>query len=367
MNTDFRIQISLFTHPKFLKLHRQLGDAGTMALIRLFAYAAQNKPDGVLTNTDADDLALAAGFDGNAETFISTLVKVRFIEVRSDGVYCIHDWAEHNPWAVAAPARSEKAKNAANARWGDAKKTDEQSGKHASIVPDATNAMLNDTTSMQQASFSNAPLLSSPNLSSPNQERETREETERLSANADGLPGNPSGGELENTGGGDNPDATEDAPTEDATGNTEKKPTRPARTDPDALLKALFVAFRGGRYPHRTEEWAAKFPEGEFKSARSCLRSMASDGVTPEQMRQATDAAMRRFKEESMVTIPTINRHWTALLEPDPVPRGSPSSDLFSSTPAPVRRGNDLSLSELEQRNKQRIEEWTKQGLAIIQ
>lgn len=308
MNTDFRIQIGLFTHPKYLKLHRQLGDSGAIALVCLFAYAAQNKPDGILTNADADDIAIASGYSGDSDAFVASLLKIRFLEQREDGVYFIHDWAEHNPWAVTAPARSDKARVAANKRWGNTAKPvehaggkGEQSDKQADAVPDATNAMLNNATSMQQASVSNAPLPSSPLPSSPNQKDTlslgSQADDDSLPAYAGGREGSPI---------------------------PEKKTTRTKsaggvpRTNPDAAPMALFAAFRESRYPNKDSAFWENIPASEYRAIKTVLVAMVKDGTTPEQVKQATAAAMCRYRDVGMVTIPGISRHFTALLEDIP-------------------------------------------------
>lgn len=109
---DARIQTSLPTHPKTKKLIRRLGPAGAWHLVRLFLWAAENRTDGNLTGLSDEDLELAVDFDGEEGAFVQTLVSVGFLD-GEEGARSIHDWAEHNPWAAGAEARSEKSKWAA--------------------------------------------------------------------------------------------------------------------------------------------------------------------------------------------------------------------------------------------------------------
>ena len=116
MNNDFRVIVTLPTHPKTKKLMRQLGDRAFYNLIRLWAWVAQNKPEGLLANMDKDDIEIAADWDGDEGLFVDTLIALRFIDCE-DGVCKIHDWEENNGYASAANKRSEKARLAAKARW----------------------------------------------------------------------------------------------------------------------------------------------------------------------------------------------------------------------------------------------------------
>lgn len=116
MNTDYRISVSLPNHHKTAKLIRRIGKDGMWSLICLWAYTAQNRPDGTLTDLDADDIAIAAKWDGDPDKFISTLVEVGFLDQTDDGLI-VHDWTKHNGYASSANIRSEAARAAAQKRW----------------------------------------------------------------------------------------------------------------------------------------------------------------------------------------------------------------------------------------------------------
>lgn len=93
MNTDFRLSIGLFTHPKFIKLRRRLGGDGALGYIRLLAFAVQYREDGVLRGLDHDDIAQAAGWTGDAEMLLSGLVKIGLLNESDEG-YMIAEWPE---------------------------------------------------------------------------------------------------------------------------------------------------------------------------------------------------------------------------------------------------------------------------------
>ncbi len=109
MNTDIRVSIGLTTHPKTIKLMRRCGDRAFFSLISLWLWAAQFRPDGVLSGMDQEDIEISAGWQGETGKFSSELIALHFID-EADGVYCLHDWAEHNSWAAKAEERGDQAR-----------------------------------------------------------------------------------------------------------------------------------------------------------------------------------------------------------------------------------------------------------------
>ena len=116
MNTDIRVSVDFWEHPKTLKLIRSLGIEAPVALQRLWMYAAKFRPDGVLSDLETIDVAEAARWNGDPDKFVKALLDRGWLD-KEDGIYIIHDWPEHQPWVVSAPERSRRAKCAINARW----------------------------------------------------------------------------------------------------------------------------------------------------------------------------------------------------------------------------------------------------------
>ena len=110
MNTDFRVSVDFFTHHKTKKLARRIGDIGVLALMRLWAYAAKNKQDGSLLNMGIEDIEIAADWDGGDGVLVSALLEVGFLDESPYGVYELHNWRIHNPWAFEAEQRSDAAR-----------------------------------------------------------------------------------------------------------------------------------------------------------------------------------------------------------------------------------------------------------------
>jgi hypothetical protein len=164
MNTDIRLQLSFRNHPKTKKLRFKLGADGLVAWIWILMFAAESRSDGDLVGLDAEDLALAADYPGDADELVDVLVQTRLLDELEDG-WRIHDWAENNPWAAGARERSERAKKAARARWeGDDPGTEKQGVKCKKDAPSKGRAM-------PRARSSNAPSPSPSPSPSPKNSR----------------------------------------------------------------------------------------------------------------------------------------------------------------------------------------------------
>ncbi len=158
MSEDIRINVDFFTHHKTRRLKRRLGTDAVLSLITLFCYVGKNRPEGALLGLDADDIADVAGWDGDAQEFVSELCGIGFLEQCEEGIYHIHEWDEHNPWAADQTERSEKSKKAANKRWEKvrASKAKEQAEQASSNAHDNNELCSNDANAMLEQCPSNA-------------------------------------------------------------------------------------------------------------------------------------------------------------------------------------------------------------------
>ena len=200
MNTDIRLQVTLLSHPKTIKLRRRLGDGAFIALIQLWIFVAQNKPSGQLTGMDVDDIEIAAGWTGEEGALVSELLTLRLLDETDDG-YSVHDWQDNNPWCCKSDERSDQARKAINTRWEKVRSKkaetskdnteciDDKYSNNQDVILNDTNSntecidekysnnqdvILNDTNSNTECidekySF---PFLSSPILTLPNQRQE---------------------------------------------------------------------------------------------------------------------------------------------------------------------------------------------------
>ncbi len=124
MSADIRLSVDFLAHHKTLKLKRKLGNEAVLALIGLFCYAGKFRSGGALAGLDAEDIADASGWaGGDAQSYVSTLCEVGFLEKREEGIYSIHDWAKHQPWVAGAEDRKAAASKAGKASAEARKKT----------------------------------------------------------------------------------------------------------------------------------------------------------------------------------------------------------------------------------------------------
>ena len=131
MNTDIRIDIRLPRHWKYRKLKRAIGTTPMEYLIVFWGTVAEQKPDGNLIGWASADIEDAAGWDGEPGVFCAAMMAVGFLDETETG-FLPHDWADHQPWAVGAEERSEKARSAAKAKWGKTSKEEKSvAGKKA--------------------------------------------------------------------------------------------------------------------------------------------------------------------------------------------------------------------------------------------
>jgi hypothetical protein len=160
---DIRLMLSFRGHHKTKKLRLKLGEAGPLGFIYLLMFAAESKTDGVLGEMDADDIALAADYRGDALEFVDTLRLLKMLDF--DGqTYSIHDWEEHNPYAAGADERREHGRKAARARWKKEKglaigaSTKNQQLSKKNDAPSMNGHCTEHESAMQGAQLGNAPV-----------------------------------------------------------------------------------------------------------------------------------------------------------------------------------------------------------------
>ncbi len=121
MNSDIRISVTFPTHPKTIMLIDRIGLEGAWALVRLWVFAAQHRPDGILRGMSPEAIRIACGYAGRIEELIAVLKEpaTRFLDTDdpATGALVLHDWKTHNPWAAGSEERSEKARKLARLRW----------------------------------------------------------------------------------------------------------------------------------------------------------------------------------------------------------------------------------------------------------
>lgn len=110
MNTDIRLNLEFFSHPKIVKLERRLGVVAVKSLLQLWLWVARNRPNGDLDNMDVEDIEIAAGWSGDSGAFVAALESLRLLDSCNNNCYAIHNWERHNGWAARSSEREDKAR-----------------------------------------------------------------------------------------------------------------------------------------------------------------------------------------------------------------------------------------------------------------
>lgn len=105
------MKIDALDHPKTITLSAELGISlpqtiGHLEL--LWAFVAQKTPQGNIGKWQNSVIAHAAQWQGDAETFVSALVKVGFFDEDQEHRLLVHDWIDHMPnWVRAKLTKSD--------------------------------------------------------------------------------------------------------------------------------------------------------------------------------------------------------------------------------------------------------------------
>jgi hypothetical protein len=146
VSLNVRLNCNFYTHRKTAKLRAALGDAALWIPPRLWAYAAENQPDGEFGDYTAAELASLIGYTKDPNAMLQALLQAGFMDSKP---LRIHDWGEYNGFHAVYAAR---AKHAAEARWAKERtkeKVQERRGEEASIAssighPSTTSAKSTD-------------------------------------------------------------------------------------------------------------------------------------------------------------------------------------------------------------------------------
>jgi len=114
---DIRLHMAFRMNPKIVELEALLGEGGVLAIITLWAWAAEHRPKGKLTGLSDGALEKFAMWRGTSGLFIDTCLKQRLLERDAEGVIEIHDWKEHQPWAFFSKERKKIAARNGAAKW----------------------------------------------------------------------------------------------------------------------------------------------------------------------------------------------------------------------------------------------------------
>lgn len=98
---DIRVALGWPRHFKRRALQRELGPAGPLALVDLWCFAGEHRPDGVFKSQEEVEVAVEWP-KAKRGKLVAALIATGWLE--SDGV-TIHDWAIEQPWIANRSAR----------------------------------------------------------------------------------------------------------------------------------------------------------------------------------------------------------------------------------------------------------------------
>lgn len=301
MNTDIRVSVSFKGHRKRRRLRLVLGDNATDYLLDLWISTAMNHPSGVLDGMDEIDIALDAGWEKDPQIFIDGLLSCGFLDRRPDGTYALHDWDDHQGYAIHANDRKAKAKKAAEKRWN---------------APCHAPSIKTDAPSNAPSMIFDAPSPDpDPSPTPPPQTAVLTEITPEPERHATRDPVNSvngvSGGEEEK------PEPREPCPSPPATREDETRKVDPERPSPEALIWPVRLAAEERQPMHDLlaltpptlaqallDELGANLQAGKVKTSplgylRGLLKRAHNGTFIPEAGRKIAQERERRRQSES--------------------------------------------------------------------
>ncbi len=93
MSLYIRVQNGFFTHRKTMCLRVALGNDALWIPPRLWAYAAENQPDGCFAKYPPEQIAMSIGYLGDASSMLQALLEAGFMDANP---LRIHDWEQYN-------------------------------------------------------------------------------------------------------------------------------------------------------------------------------------------------------------------------------------------------------------------------------
>jgi hypothetical protein len=117
-----KLHTNFYSHRKTLRLRAAIGDDAFWVPPRLWAYAAENQPDGDFSDYTDEEIASLIGYTKDAPSMLQALLRAEFM----DKDRRIHDWADYNGFHKAFKAR---AANAARVRWEKERTKEDQMSK----------------------------------------------------------------------------------------------------------------------------------------------------------------------------------------------------------------------------------------------
>jgi hypothetical protein len=117
---DLRLAKGFHREARFLRIRRKYGSDGIFAVLMLWDWVAEQFPtSGRLEDMELEDIAdVCCISPADAGPFVEDLMYNDWFLSRDEEGYFLPNWAEEQPYVAGAGVRAEKARRAAEARWG---------------------------------------------------------------------------------------------------------------------------------------------------------------------------------------------------------------------------------------------------------
>lgn len=114
--SSLNVDENYFENIKTKRLKLRLGPIADLIPLRLWCHAAKHCPeDGVFKGYSSEELAMVAGYDGDASSMLAALLEFGFLVKVNNTSYKIHQWEEHQGHIISFKRRG---KANAQKRWG---------------------------------------------------------------------------------------------------------------------------------------------------------------------------------------------------------------------------------------------------------
>lgn len=91
---DIKIDVGFLEHPKTLRLLKRHGYGAITALLTLWTWCANYRPDGDLSGLNDEDINAVSRWKGDL-SFAASLFAIGFLDKDENGSYSLHNWKEH--------------------------------------------------------------------------------------------------------------------------------------------------------------------------------------------------------------------------------------------------------------------------------
>lgn len=150
---DFRVPCNFMRDLRFMRMFRDFGAEGALAILRLWDWVSEQFPtNGKIEGATPAVISLVCGITSNNKAFITAMIDAGVLAQDDTETFYLPNWIEDQPYAAEAEKRSNQARKNAHMRWG----TSATTKKQHTLCPS------NATALQSECSNTNSKALKSP-------------------------------------------------------------------------------------------------------------------------------------------------------------------------------------------------------------